>query len=876
MASVVVNGESHELSDDAQGQLLGWLRGSLGLTGAKPGCGEGECGACTVILDGAPVFSCRTRLSAVSGASITTIEGLAAGGRLHPMQRALMEEGAFQCGYCTPGMALRSAALLEQDPDPNDDRIAAALGPNLCRCGCYSRIRRAVHRGAMLRRANEFENPPFEAPAETVMLPRPRRPWDLCPAEERDYFDLLGPGLVCVWPPPARAAGMWAANGGAWVHIATSGLVTAFTGKVDVGQDNRTAFRLLVAEELGAPVEAVHVVQGDTDLCPFDVGTFGSRSLPDAGEALRRAAAGARQILLELVEQRHSRPAGASTPTEVPMTAEAPVLWGPDRACLEFAELLGEVGRLEVLETEPTLLGASGRLPIARRDHQASRLDVVTGRRRYVSDLDRPRLLHGAVLRPPVPGATLLSVDLEPAARMPGVTVVEEGLFIGVTAEDPNTARQALAEVRARWDEPEPVDGDLAGYLRAHPSPGEGWERALDEATGDVEAALASAAITLEATYTTAYLAHVPLETRAALAEWDDGRLTVWTGTQVPFGVRSQVADALGMDEADVRVIVPPIGGAFGGKHGADVSLEAARLARAVGGPVKVHWSRSEELQWGYLRPLAVIDVRAGLDAAGALAAWDFLDINAGTAGLGLPYAVAARRLRYQPADSPLRQGSYRALGATANNFARESHIDELAHAWGTDPLAFRLSHLDDVRLIAVLQAAADRFGWMSGPSVGSAGSGSGSAGRVGCGLAVGLEKGGRVATGAETHIDPAGNIRVTRLVTAYECGAVVNLDTVVNQIEGAAMMALGGALFEAVPVEHGRFAQPSLGHYPVPRFRDLPEIEVVVLDRPDLPSVGAGETPMITVAPAVANAVFAATGRRLRALPLAPGGRIS
>lgn len=876
MASVVVNGETHELGDDARGQLLGWLRGPLGLTGAKPGCGEGECGACTVLLDGAPVFSCRTPLSDVSGASITTIEGLAAGGRLHPMQRALMEEAASQCGYCTPGMALRSAALLEQDPDPDDDRISAALGPNLCRCGCYFRIRRAVHRAAMLRRANELGTPPVDAPAETVMLPRPRRAWDLCRAEERDYFALLGPGLVCVWPSPARAAGMWAANGGAWVHIAASGLVTAFSGKVDVGQDNRTAFGLLVAEELGAPVEAVRVVQGDTDLCPFDVGTFGSRSMPDSGEALRRAAAGARQILVDLLEQHRSRLAGGSTTTDAPMAAEAQLLWGPDGPCLDFGELLGDVGRLEVLDTEPTLVGAVDRRLIGRRGHEASRLDVVTGRRRYVSDLDRPQLLHGAVLRPPVPGATLLSVDLEPAARTPGVTVVRDGSFIGVTAEDPMTARRAVAEVSAHWDDPASLDGDLAGYLRAHPSPGEGWERAVDEVTGDVEAALASATITLEATYTTAYLAHVPLETRAALAEWDDGRLTLWTGTQVPFGVRSQLAAALGLDEADVRVIVPPTGGAFGGKHGADVSLEAALLARAVGRPVKVHWSRSEELQWGHLRPLAVIDVRAGLDAVGALAAWDFLEINAGPAGLGLPYSVAARRLRYQPADSPLRQGSYRALGATANNFARESHIDELAHAWGTDPLAFRLRHLDDARLVAVLQAAADRFGWTSGPSVGIAGSGSGSGERVGCGLAVGLEKGGRVATCAEARVDGHGNTSVRRLVTAYECGTVVNPDTVVSQIEGATMMALGGALFEAVPIEHGQFAQPSLAHYPVPRFRDLPEIDVVLLDRPDVPSAGAGEAPMIAVAPAIANAVFAATGRRLRDLPLAPGGRLS
>jgi len=284
MPVIAVNGESYELDSDTGGQLLAWLRGPLGLTGTKPGCGEGECGACTVLVDGAPVLSCSTPVRDVIGAAVITIEGLAAGGRLHPMQQALIDEHASQCGYCTPGMALRAAALLETDPDPDDDRIAAALEPNLCRCGCYSRIEKAVHRGAALRHAggptsSEDEMPaPTPPPAEMAPLPRPRRPWDLTRPEERDHLGVLGPGLVCVWPPAAGAPGPRRVNGGGWVHISPSGQVTAFSGKVDVGQDNRTAFQLLVAEELGVAFDAVSVVEGDTDVCPFDVGTYGSRS----------------------------------------------------------------------------------------------------------------------------------------------------------------------------------------------------------------------------------------------------------------------------------------------------------------------------------------------------------------------------------------------------------------------------------------------------------------------------------------------------------------------------------------------------------------------------------------------------------------------
>ena len=478
---------------------------------------------------------------------------------------------------------------------------------------------------------------------------------------------MLGDGLVVVWPSP---------RGGAWLHIAPSGVATAFTGKVDVGQDNQMAFRLLVAEELRADPADVRVVQGDTDVCPYDPGTFGSRSMPDAGEALRRAAAGARQIL-----------------------ASGPPVAG--------------TRRVEVLAAEPELTSPQD-WATAGRPHAAPETAVVTGARRFVSDMELPGMLHGAVLRAPAPAAALRTVDCGPAEAMPGVTVVRDGDFVGVAAGDPVTARRAVAAIRADWDMPAPGPADLAGYLRAHPVAGHGWQRAVRSETGDADAALAAAATQVKATYTTAYLAHVPLETRAALAEWDDGRLTVWTGTNIPFAVRARLSQTFGISEAAIRVIVPPVGGGFGGKHGAE-AVEAARLARGTGRPVKVRWNRAEEFQRGYLRPMAVIDVRAGLDAAGSITAWDFLDINAGASGFAFPYAVPNRRLRYQPADSPHAQGPYRALSATANTFARESHIDELAYVARADPLRFRLRHLDDERLAAVLKAAVGRFGWQPG-----------------------------------------------------------------------------------------------------------------------------------------------------------------
>jgi nicotinate dehydrogenase subunit B len=840
MSGIVVNGKMCEISRP-DGSLLAFLRSELGLTGVKGGCGEGACGACTVLVDGLPTLACRLRAGQVAGRPVTTIEGLAdaVGQSLHPIQRALITERASQCGYCTPAIALRAAALLAANPDPGDEQIAEALNPSVCRCGCYPRIVRAVHRAAALARGQDAGDAEAAAmvpqPAQPAQpaLTRPARPWDLSAPGERDWFGVLGSGLVVVWPP--SASGTWPRSGGAWLHVAASGTVTAFTGKVDVGQDNQTALRLLVAEELAVDPTDVRLVQGDTDLCPYDPGTFGSRSMPDAGEALRRAAAGARTIVVDLA-------AGTR--------------------------------RVEVLADDPPLTSPP-EWTTAGQPYAAPRADAVTGTRRFVSDLRRPGMLHGAVLRPPAPGAVLLSADTSAAEAMSGVTVVRDGEFIGVTAGDPATARRAVTAIRADWDQPPPGPVDLETYLRTHPVEGQGWQRAVRSETGDPDAALAVAATGVQATYTTAYLAHVPLETRAAVAEWEKGRLTVWTGTNVPFAVRASLSRTLRIGEAAIRVIVPAVGGGFGGKHG-DEAIEAARLAHFVGRPVMVHWSRAEEFQRGYLRPMAVIDVRAGLDLSGSITAWDFLDINAGANGFAFPYAVPNRRLRYQPATSPHAQGPYRALSATANTFARESHIDALAYIAGADPLRFRLRHLDDERLAAVLEAAAERFGWRPGWQP---------AGRPawrdsqwlwrGAGLAVGLEKGGRVATCAEVFCDEAGQVRVTRIVTAYECGAVVNPDTVISQVEGGTIMALGGALFESVTFDHGRIAMPSLSGYRVPRFTDVPELDVVLLDRPDLPSSGAGETPLIAVAPAIANAIFGATGRRLRSLPLLPDGTV-
>jgi isoquinoline 1-oxidoreductase len=542
---------------------------------------------------------------------------------------------------------------------------------------------------------------------------------------------------------------------------------------------------------------------------------------------------------------------------------------GPDGApSASFGELVTGMRRVEQARADEQVTDPGAWRRAGRPARSAAAGAAVTGAKRFPSDLAVPGMRHGCVLRAPAYGARLIGLDPAAAQAMPGVQVVRDGDFAGVVAPTARAARAAAGAIVADWElTAQPGPAELEGYLRAHPVEGQGFSAPYRHTAGDVDAALAAGPYRLAASYTTAYLAHVPLEPRVALARWESGRLTVWAGTSTPFRARGELAEALGLDEAAVHVIVPDYGGGFGGKHGAAVALEAARLARAAGGPVKVTWSREEEFRWGYLRPAAVIDVAASADAAGQLTGWSFANINSGQAGIGTPYRVPGQRIAYQPAQSPLPQGSYRALAATANSFARESHMDEMARLAGADPLAFRLGHLDDDRLATVLRRAADRIGWDRRDQQ--------PAGH-GLGLACGSEKGGRVATAAEVRVDDDGTLHVLRLVTAFDCGAVIDPANLASQVEGATVMGLGGALFEQVDFADGVIRNASLSQYRVPRLPDVPPVEAILIDRPDQPSAGGGETPLIAVAPALANAIRAATGTRLRSLPLTPRGKVA
>jgi nicotinate dehydrogenase subunit B len=864
--TVTVNGTQRQVTAGDGRSLLDVLREDLGITGPKFGCGEGACGACTVLIGRRAVTSCITPAAEAAGQRVTTVEGLAEDGVLHPVQQAWLELGAMQCGYCTPGWLTATAALLNRVTRPDDARIAAELAGNVCRCCTYPRILRAVRRAAELMERPELLEP---VPATPPGTPGPSGgpgapPWDQA-RDAASFFEQLPDGLVTVVAEDADAAagpgqGRWGGPDDAWVHVGADGSVTAFTGKVEAGQGTRTALGMLVAEELAVPPGSVRVVMGNTDVSPFDLGTFGSRSMPYAAPPLRAAAAAARELLREAAAERFGLPVAD-------LTVAGGIVAGPDGApSVGYPELLAGVRRVEKVPAGGPVTPPAAWRSAGRPARAAGGADVVTGIKRFPADLRADGMLHGCVLRAPAFGATLRSADTAPVQALPGVSVVAEDGFIGVVAPTGAAARQAVSAIDAAWDRsPQPGPGDLAGYLRSHPIDGEGFSAGFRHEAGDVDAALAAGAVRVAEHYATAYIAHVPLEPRSAVAAWHDGHLTVWTGTSTPFRARRELAQALGVPEPRVRVIVPDYGGGFGGKHGSSVAVEAARLSRSAGRPVKVQWNRHEEFHWGYLRPAALIDVCSSADASGEMTGWSHVNINSGAVGILSPYRVPNQRIVFQPADSPLPQGSYRALAATANHFARESHMDELAHRIGADPVGFRLRHLDDGRLADVFRAAAGRAVWPAAPRAGA-----------GTGIAGGIEKGGRVATAAQVRVDGDGVLHVDRLVTAFDCGAVVNPDNLVNQVEGAVMMGLGGALFEAIDFAGGQIRNASLSQYRVPRLPDLPEVEVVLIDQPDQPSAGGGETPIIAVAPAIANAIFSACGIRLRSMPLAPRGVVA
>jgi CO/xanthine dehydrogenase Mo-binding subunit len=691
------------------------------------------------------------------------------------------------------------------------------------------------------------------------------------PVSRRGFLQLLGAGLLItvtegVSFAQRRGSGAGrSATVGARLHIGDDGRITVMTGKVEIGQGSRAQLTQAAAEELRVAVDRIQLVMGDTALVPDDGVTAGSRTTPSTVPAVRRGAATARELLTEMACERWKVERSAVK------VREGTVAHPATGRTITYAELAraGDIAKTfeAAIPPDVEVTPVSGWEVLGTSVPRPNRRELVTGAHRFPSDIVRPNMLYGKILRPPSYGATLSGIDLSEAKAMEGVVVVRDGESVGCAAPTSFRAAQvvnAIAKTASWKTAPHPSSEELFSYLKEHAQRG-GGRRSRGGTNGPTEDATGKASKVLREVYEVSYIQHAPMEPRAAVAEWNDGTLTVWTGTQAPFGVHSQLARTFGIDSSRVRVIMPDMGGGFGGKHTGECAVEAARLAKAAGRPVSLRWSREEEFTWAYFRPAGVIEIEAELDAKGSIVSWDFTNINSGGAAIASPYEIPNKRTQFVRSDAPLRQGSYRCLAATANNFARESFMDELAAAAGADPLAFRLAHIGDSRLRAVLETAAKRFGFSERKEKREP--------DVGVGLACGTEKGSYVAACVEIAADrKAGRLDVRRVCEVFECGAIQNPDNLRSQVEGCIIMGLGGALTEEIQFENGKVLNASFGKYHVPRFADVPELDIHLLNRPDLPSVGGGETPVIAIAPAIANAVFLATGIRIRSMPIRGG----
>lgn len=816
MPDLTVNGQAHRLEADPQQPLLWVLRERLGLKGTKYGCGAGACGACLVLLDGEPNHACMVPLARVGRRAVTTIEGLPAE---HPLIRAWVAQQVPQCGYCQPAQILAAAALLARSPHPSDAEIDAAMAGVLCRCGSYPRVRAAIH--AVARGA---------------------------------YGGTLGPLPELLTDLPADAG----TRMNDWIWINAAGTATVMINHSEMGQGALTGLAQIFAEELDVGLERLRTVFAPADP-RYRNGlwgeqfTGGSSSIRGEWTRLREFAAKTRLRLVQAAARRWGVPAEQCR-------AEAGVVLEADSGrSLGYGVLAPEAAKLAVPRRAPLKRSAEFRV-VGRALPRLEIPAMVLGRTRYGIDCAVAGALVASVAHCPVFGGRLKHLDDHSARAVPGVRQVlpvEGG--VAVVAEDFWAATRGRDALRLDWEPGENAALDSAriecGLAAALEAPG-----ALAAARGDAQRALRGHAI-VEAQYWTPYLAHAPIEPMNCLAQVRGGTCDVWVGTQNQTATRQVAARVAGVPQAKVRVHTQFLGGGFGRRLETDFVAEAVALAKALGAPVQVIWDRAEDLQHDHYRPAHAVRLQAALAADGTPAAWFMRIAGSELAldGIHVPYRVANYRQEHAAVDSPLPTGAWRSVGASNNAFAIECFVDELAQRAARDPLEYRLVLLDAApRHAAVLRAAAERAGWGGTLPAGH-----------GRGVAVYESFGSVVAQVAEVVV-AEGGLRVERVVCAIDCGIAVAPDAVRAQLEGSVALGLSAALKEEIRVSAGRVAQASFADYPILTIAEMPRVEVHIVPS-DAPPGGVGEPGVPVIAPAVANALYAVSGQRLRRLPLRP-----
>jgi nicotinate dehydrogenase subunit B len=640
--------------------------------------------------------------------------------------------------------------------------------------------------------------------------------------------------------------------------IAADGAVTALSGKVEFGQGIRTGFAQIVADELDVDLARVTVVMGDTDLSPHDFGTFGSHSTQQEAPVLRRAAAFGRAQLLARAAKRLGVNADRLD------TSKGHVVSGSQR--IPYGELVAGAPLSGAIPDDIAFLPVERRRYVGRPLPRVEARDIVTGRATYAADVQLDGMLHGAIVRPPVRGAKVKRIADAAARAMPGVVaIVHDGDLVGVVAERADQARAAANAVDVDW---------LAG----RPDEGPDADITLREDRG-IEKALAGAATRRTAEYVLPSIANAPIGPGAAVADVTANSATIYGATHRPFGLRDGVAKRIGLPEDRVHFAPRMSSGTYGRSSSIDVALEAAVLSKHAKRPVHLQWTREEEFAYSPSRPEVTLEVSGGLDAKGNIVAWSFDEHTAnlhtaggfdpdperagGTQGRNAipPYRIPHLNVVLHMEPTPLRTANFRSLAAAENVFAIESFVDELAHAAGQDPVAFRLRHLDDARLRATIEAVAERSDWRRARGKGH-----------GLGVACTIYHGTPVAQVAEVEVSDDGAVRIVAVWAVVDPGFVINPEGVRNQVEGGIQQSASWTMFEELRHHDGRVVPTSWDTYPIATFRDAPEqIDVLVAGDAAKPSTGVGEPGAVPTAAAIANAVFAACGARVRELPMRP-----
>lgn len=679
--------------------------------------------------------------------------------------------------------------------------------------------------------------------------------------DRRDFIKKLGSGVIVVFtvgmPLDAISRKSVLEDFNGYLRVKEDGRVDLFTGKIEMGQGVYTSLAQVLAEELEVPIDRIDMIMGDTELCLYDAGTWGSLTTPYHDPLIRAAGAEAREAFVEMAALE------LKVPKERLKVEDGMVYDSSDRKkSISYVELTKGKKVVKTV-SKPTLKKASqyniiGK-PIKRLDGRLK----VTGQAKYSADILLPGMLHARIKRPDDIHAKLISVDTSEIDGIPGIRKVRDGDLFAVLHDSPDVAQRAIVKVKAKWSVPEAKTDDerIFKYL-VDSKP----EEKIFESAGNIEEGRKASNTILEKEYYDGYKAHASIETHTATAEFKDGKMTMWVSTQTPFGTREQVSKALNLPLDKVHLKQNFIGGGFGGKIYNQQAIEAAKIAKAVDKPIQLLWSREEEFMYDRFRQAVVVNIKSGLSESGKISFWDYNTYYAGERGAKLFYNVPnIRNASYiKEGVHPLETGAWRAPGNSSNTFARESHIDIMARRANMDSVEFRLNNLNNERVIRPLKAVAKKFGWTTNRSLPAG---------TGWGVALGEDVNVYVAMMAEVEVNrETGIVVVKRVVCSQDMGQVVNPQGAMLQIEGGITMGLGYALSEDIKFEGGSVKTSSFSNYEITRFSVTPPIiETVFIDDMDAHQLGGGEPSVICVGAMIANAIYDACGARLYQMPLTP-----